>query len=690
MNTRAQYHHYGTSPQVSPSNTPATDNNLGKSTVYMPTNSSHLNHIFDSITSQIQQQNHNVQWKLELTFFDDRHPHDTLEPPRSGPTNSPLVSSPAITASTTRHHIAPSGVSGASSSSPSTQYHNHQRQQQYMNDDGSLAITSRTQYPWDFVVPLSSETWSKPIPEEIQHQLKDANDRQKYMEDVIHAQAVQIGRSTYLGNDAESAIATMRSIYLMMANEQKLRYTAEIKLQHKKITMLDRKLKRLASILETIESIQPATKETGVEKDDLLQEKRQLLRKLHLAELRLSARDAEMEYIIQQQQLYSAMKHYNSNSNNNSTTASGDRGSASPDSAKTARRSPTPHLGRKGPPYLFQQQYSPKMRSSIRPSTTNRHHQKLSGLESLGILADHMLSDPDFEHNKASPTIASSPLKQSTTLPLSHHHQQQQQQQQQHRSYQLHGESPSPKLQKHNMTPSSKPPLSSSLGSSHQQYSDQHSTYRPSEPFDDVPWVSPANSKSDNAFLERQPRRSKRSIDSATALLSIPMLSSSFHPIAESPERELDAVKKRTRLYNVTTWAPDEDDQLRHSVSFYGSTGNWEKIANTLQGRSSQQCQQRWEILNSSTTTPTSAAVAAAAVTRTPEPTVMGGINARQSPSIAALLDNTDGTIPLPASSSLAMSPLASTSYQQHSNTIGDRLYPPSSLYQSHSTSHTP
>lgn len=269
-----------------------------------------------------------------------------------------------------------------------------------------------------------------------------------------------------------------------------------------------------------------------MEKDDLLQEKQQLLRKLHLAELRLSARDAEIEYIIQQQQQYSSMKHYNSNSNNSTTTASGDRGSVSPDSAKAARRSPTPHLARKGPPYLFQQQYSPKMRSSIRPPTTNRHHQKLSGLESLGILADQMLSDPDFEHNKASPTIASSPLKQSTTLPLSHHHQQQQHQ---HRSYQLHGQSPPLNLQKHNMAPSSKLPLSSSLGSSHQRYSDQHSTYRPSEPFDDVPWATTANSKTENTFLERQPRRSKRSIDSATALLSIPMLSSSFHPIAESP-----------------------------------------------------------------------------------------------------------------------------------------------------------
>jgi hypothetical protein len=48
--------------------------------------------------------------------------------------------------------------------------------------------------------------------------------------------------------------------HYLQANEQKLRYTAEIKLQHKKITILDRKLKRLASILETIEGIQPTTK----------------------------------------------------------------------------------------------------------------------------------------------------------------------------------------------------------------------------------------------------------------------------------------------------------------------------------------------------------------------------------------------------------------------------------------------
>lgn len=152
-------------------------------------------------------------------------------------------------------------------------------------------------------------------------------------------------------------------------------------------------------------------------------------------------------------------------------------------------------------------------------------------------------------------------------------------------------------------------------------------------------------------------------------------------------ERQHDSVKKRTRLYNVTTWAPDEDDQLRHSVSFYGAIGHWEKIANTLQGRSPRQCQQRWEMLHSSTI-PT--ATTSAAVNRTPEPNVMGALSARRSPSIAALLDNTDDTTPLPATSSLTISPLASTSYQQHSNTAGDHPFPPSSLYQSHSTSHPP
>lgn len=58
-----------------------------------------------------------------------------------------------------------------------------------------------------------------------------------------------------------------------------------------------------------------------------------------------------------------------------------------------------PSPARRGPPYLFQQQYSPKMRHEIRPPPQKQQAEQnynISALESLGIVADRMLNDPEF------------------------------------------------------------------------------------------------------------------------------------------------------------------------------------------------------------------------------------------------------------------------------------------------------
>lgn len=122
-----------------------------------------------------------------------------------------------------------------------------------------------------------------------------------------------------------------------------------------------------------------------MDREALLHERNILRRKLHLAELRLSARDAELSY------LYEAAKTNNSHPSYYPHH---------PSSPSTSARSPKlPSLGssassRRGPPYLFQQQYSPKMRHEIKPPTHQKHN--MSALESLGIVADRMLSDPEF------------------------------------------------------------------------------------------------------------------------------------------------------------------------------------------------------------------------------------------------------------------------------------------------------
>ncbi|CAO3624167.1 unnamed protein product [Cunninghamella blakesleeana] len=577
-----------------------------------------LNIILEELKAQVQSLDNNIKWKIELIIDEDHTYHSPDIRRNHSPVNS-LPSSP------------------------------------YQNDTGSfstislkeslISISSRIQYPWHFVTPTTThEPLSKQTADDLQSQLKDAVERQKYLEHIIHSQSEQIKRTCNFSDTAEDAIATMRNVFLAMENEQKLRYSIEAKLLQKEIEMLDRKAKNLTNILHTIENMQSTTDDMKADKETLLEEKKQLLRKLHLAELRLSARDAEMDYLQHQNQLLSKNNHNDSRS--------------SPDINKSAHRSPTPQFARKGPPYLFQQQYSPKMRSNVRPTTPQRHsNQKLSGLDSLGILADQMLSDPDFEHNKGSPTLtsASSPLKHSTTLLTTSSS-----------SSTTTTSHPSfhqtvLKRQKSNLSTSSSSP-------SYQHHYSSPSFRSISPDVNEVHW-NYSNNNSESSISQKQKQRSKRSIDSANALLSIPMLSSSFDPISEKQEN--DIVHKRTKLYNVTTWTPNEDEQLRKMVLIYGTANKWDNIADKLQGRSSQQCQQRWAIIQSSTTTKK---------TNTPEPSTH--LNARHSPSIAALLDQNSSnesnqcTYDYPSSSS------PSTRFYQTSTDHNS----PSMIYQSRNT----
>lgn len=136
----------------------------------------------------------------------------------------------------------------------------------------------------------------------------------------------------------------------------------------------------MASLLYDIENMELPPEDAQLDKETLLSDRRLLIRKIHLAELRLSARDAEIDYL---HEVLNSLKSSNTVSspflNNTSTT--------SPKQSSSFGKKL-----RKGPPYLFQQQYSPRS-SEVRSS----EQHPLSGLDSLGIVADQMLSDPEFE-----------------------------------------------------------------------------------------------------------------------------------------------------------------------------------------------------------------------------------------------------------------------------------------------------
>lgn len=126
----------------------------------------------------------------------------------------------------------------------------------------------------------------------------------------------------------------------------------------------------MGSTLEKIENMDISNKE---DKLSLMNDRIILSRKLYLAELRLSARNTEIDYL---NEMVDTLK---TNLNH----------------CQEFNTSPRPQFQKKlkkGPPYLFQQQFSP--RSEVRSS---EQQYSLSALDSLGIVADQMLSDPEFE-----------------------------------------------------------------------------------------------------------------------------------------------------------------------------------------------------------------------------------------------------------------------------------------------------
>lgn len=167
-----------------------------------------------------------------------------------------------------------------------------------------------------------------------------------------------------------------------------MHYLLESNLLHKDIEALSKKLQKTAQILTTIENMELPKEDTLLDKETLLNDRKLLARKLHLAEMRLSARDAEIDYL---HEVIDTLKSSNVTMHHspylNSATTS-------------PKPQPTQLFGkklRKGPPYLFQQQYSPRS-SEVRSS----EQHPLSGLDSLGIVADQMLSDPEFETTTSS------------------------------------------------------------------------------------------------------------------------------------------------------------------------------------------------------------------------------------------------------------------------------------------------
>ncbi|KAI9252835.1 hypothetical protein BDA99DRAFT_563151 [Phascolomyces articulosus] len=351
--------------------------------------SDQLGNIFNAVRQQIQKWGENAKWKIDLVLLDNsqqnRQDSPSLRPPPQQSQN--------LRVTTTVGH------------------------QGYM-----LPVSNSTQYPMDYTAPTSVP--ADMYTEELRQQLHDSLERQRYLENIVRTQADQIHYSQAFPPEANKAIETMRSIYMMSENEQKLRYLMDTKVLHKDMEALSRKLRRVTSTLQGIETMELPPHESQLSLDTLLEERKLLKRKLHLSELRLSARDAELEYLHQllksssseqpQQhpQAPSFYPHYETTPSIQSPKPQHQQQQHS--QQQQQQQAPFGSSPKRGPPYLFQQQYSPKMRHDIRPpsmqQTTNnsntegtaspqlgqQQEQQLSALESLGIVADRMLNDPGF------------------------------------------------------------------------------------------------------------------------------------------------------------------------------------------------------------------------------------------------------------------------------------------------------
>lgn len=322
----------------------STTNNLGQ-----------LDNIFQSVRKQIDQWGENAKWKIDLVLLDS--PQSQAPPP---PTQQAAEVAAAPSSSLhpllSPQHLHPNAIT-TPLNTESTSY--------------ALPVTSTIQYPWDFVAPnTNKDEWKQDV-DNLELKLRESMERQHYLESIIWSQSEQIKHSSRI-SDKDNAINTMKNIFLMSQNEQKVHHLMETNMLHKDVETLSRKLKKITHILEKIEKMEPTPEEQVLSKEELLQDRALLKRKLYLSDLRLSARDAEIDYLHELIETLKSNQQQQQQQQHN--------------------HSHHPHKKlRKGPPYLFQQQYSP--RSDIR---SNEPHP-LSGLDSLGIVADQMLSDPEFE-----------------------------------------------------------------------------------------------------------------------------------------------------------------------------------------------------------------------------------------------------------------------------------------------------
>ncbi|CAO3692765.1 unnamed protein product [Rhizopus stolonifer] len=141
-----------------------------------------------------------------------------------------------------------------------------------------IPITSHIQYPWN-PRPLA-------VDDNLEKNLRESHERERYLERIIHSQTNQLNEPS-----VKNTINTLENIYLCNQNELKIQHSNEVDKLKNELDVLSRKKDKLDVITNHLNSIE--LMDEG-DDDSFKEERKTLLRKLKLNELRLAVKDIEL------------------------------------------------------------------------------------------------------------------------------------------------------------------------------------------------------------------------------------------------------------------------------------------------------------------------------------------------------------------------------------------------------------
>ncbi|RUS15026.1 hypothetical protein BC937DRAFT_92994 [Endogone sp. FLAS-F59071] len=359
---------------------PALQAPLGSSSSSMD----HLNQIFDAVRQQIHNWGERAKWKIDLVLLEnDEAALTSIAATANAGSSAHAFSSPDTTLLPTSKQlvpIAPMVPPGAVSTTPQLLPHisgpvpsapQQQPQPQSQVSLPSPAHMIPPVVPMLQGVPILSAGAPSGAPP-----LRESLVRIRALESLVKSQSEQVKAASVRVDKTNFQIDTMRNIFLQREQDASLRYSVETRLLQQDIKALTKKLKDAQAKLETesewsdgpsSRKLKEAEARYAVETSRFLKERKALKRKLRHSESRSAQKESELEYA--QQQLY-FMQH---------------GGNPPPPPSQHDQTGPLGYTE-------CNSRFASSSHQGYEPPQLQR--QPRSGLDNLVLLADQMLSNP--------------------------------------------------------------------------------------------------------------------------------------------------------------------------------------------------------------------------------------------------------------------------------------------------------